>query len=189
MMMLILGLLAFLGLHSIRMLAPGWRAARIASWGEGGYRLIFSVLSILAFVLLVWGYGQAKAHPILLWLPPMGLRHATALLTLPAFVLLVAAYVPANHLKARLGHPMLLAVKLWAFAHLLANGWLHAVLLFGAFLVWAALDFRSARRRPAMPALTPRASMTLLAVVLGLVAWVVFALHLHVRLIGVAPFG
>ena len=146
--------------------------------------------AVASFVLLVWGYGEARQAPVLVWLPPPGLRHAAALLTLPAFVLLVAAYVPRNHLKARLGHPMLLAVKLWAAAHLLVNGWLHGMLLFGAFLVWAVLTFRSARRR-AMPASPPPTSAlaTLVSVLLGVAGWAGFALYLHLQWIGVAPFG
>ncbi len=192
MIYLILGLLAFLGLHSLRMLVPDWRAGLIRRWGERSWKLGFSVLAIAAFVLLLWGYGQARADSVLIWLPPSGLRHVAALLTLPAFVLLVAAYLPANHFKARLGHPMLLAVKLWALAHLLANGWLHAMLLFGGFLLWAVLDFRDARRRDRRAGsvvVAGRASVTVSAVVLGVAAWAGFAFHLHARWIGVAPFG
>lgn len=190
MLLLVLGLLSFLGLHSVRVFAPDWRSAQIAAWGEGRWKLIYSVLSIITFALLIWGYGAAKQSPVLVWAPPPGLRHAAALLTLPAFILLIAAYVPRNHLKARLGHPMLLAIKLWAFAHLLVNGWLHAMLLFGAFLVWAIIDFRSARRRTPAPTLAPPNFLaTGLTLILGVLAWVAFALYAHVRLIGVAPFG
>jgi NnrU protein len=190
MLYLLLGLLGFLGLHSVRVFAPSWREAKIAAWGLGRWKLIYSVLSLLTFVLLIWGYGAAKQTPMLIWAPPPGLRHAAALLTLPAFILLIAAYFPGNHLKAKLGHPMILAVKLWAFAHLLVNGWLHAMLLFGAFLIWAIIDFRSARRRPPGPALPPPNAMaTVLTVVIGIAAWLGFALYAHVRLMGVAPFG
>jgi len=190
MIYLLLGLAAFFALHSLRVVAPGWRAQRIAAWGEGTWKVVYSLLSIAAFVLLVWGYVQAGRSPVLVWVPPPGLRHAVALLTLPAFILLLAAYVPRNHLRAKLGHPMLLGTKLWAAAHLLANGWLHAMLLFGAFLVWAALTFRSARRRPALPSPGPPSKLaTLATVVLGVLAWAAFALYLHARLIGVAPFG
>lgn len=186
----LLGLIAFFGLHSLRVVAPDWRARRIAAWGVGTWKGVYSLLSIAAFALLVWGYIRAGQSPVLVWVPPLGMRHAVALLTLPAFILLVAAYVPRNHLKARLGHPMLLATKLWAASHLLANGWLHAMLLFGAFLVWAAFTFRSARRRPA-PSLPASASLaaTLVTLLLGIAAWAGFAFHLHLLLIGVAPFG
>lgn len=190
MIYLLLGLVAFFALHSLRVVAPGWRAQRIAAWGEGTWKVVYSLLSIAAFVLLVWGYVQAGRSPVLVWVPPPGLRHAVALLTLPAFILLLAAYVPRNHLRASLGHPMLLGTKLWAAAHLLANGWLHAMLLFGAFLVWAAFTFRSARKRPAVQSSGPPSKLaTLATVVLGVLAWAAFALYLHARLIGVAPFG
>lgn len=187
---LLLGLVAFFGLHSLRVLAPDWRAQRIAAWGAGTWKGVYSLLSIATFTLLVWGYIRAGQSPVLIWVPPLGMRHAVALLTLPAFVLLLAAYVPRNHIKARLGHPMLLAIKLWAAAHLLANGWLHAMLLFGAFLVWAAITFRDARRRPSVPAAgPPSAAATVATLVLGVGAWAGFAFHLHLLLFGVAPFG
>jgi len=189
MVYLLIGLVGFLAIHSIRIFAPGWREQRVAGMGEGAWKGLYSLLSIAFFVLLVWGYGQARLSPTLVWVPPVGLRHAGSLLTLVAFVLLVAAYVPRNHIKARLGHPMLLATKLWAFAHLLMNGWLHGMLVFGAFLLWAVLAFRSARRRPAARAAQPGWLGTLAAVVVGVALWVVFAVHLHRWLIGVAPFG
>lgn len=189
MIWLILGLLLFLGVHSLRALAPGWREARIAAIGAGPWKLAYSAVSIAGFVLLLWGYGQARAAPVLLWAPPAGLRHAVALLTLPAFVLLVAAYVPRNHIKARLGHPMLLAVMLWAVAHLLVSGWLHAVVLFGAFLAWAVVAFGAARRREPASRSGGTWAGTLLALVVGTAAWAGFALYLHARWIGVAPFG
>lgn len=190
MIWLMLGLLLFLGMHSVRALAPGWREARIAAMGAGSWKTMYGVLSIVGFLLLVWGYGQARAEaPVLLWMPPPGLRYAAAALTLPAFVLLAATYVPRNHFKAGLGHPMLLAVKLWALAHLLVSGWLHAVILFGAFLVWAVVAFRAAQRRE--PALRTGGTWTgtLLALAIGVAAWAAFAFYLHARWIGVAPFG
>lgn len=192
MIYLVLGLALFLGLHSVRIVAPNWREERIAAWGEGAWKSLFSLLSIAAFALVIWGYGQARAHsPILLWTAPAGLRHAVALLTLPAFVLLVAAYVPHNHIKARLGHPMILGVKLWALAHLLVNGWLHAVLLFGGFLLWSIFSFRAARRRDPVwrGGTDARLPYTVLTVVIGVLAWAGFAFYLHARWIGVAPFG
>lgn len=184
---LLIGLLGFLGLHSLRIVAPGWRQARIAAMGEGPWKGLYSLLSIAFFALLVWGYGQARQAPVLLWQPPMALRHVGYLLVLLAFVLLVATYVPRNHLKARLQHPMLLATKSWALGHLLMSGWLHSVLVFGAFLAWAVFDFTSAKRRQAPVSQAPRVGMTVLAVVLGVVAYAVFAMHLHAWLIGVQP--
>ena len=147
MAMLILGLLLFLGVHSVRVFADGWRTRQIERLGPMGWKALYSVLSLAGFVLLVWGFGLARHHPVVVWVPPMALRHLNALFTLIAFVLLAAAYVPGNAIKARLGHPMLAAVKLWAFGHLLAAGMLHDVLLFGAFLLWAVVDFTVSRRR------------------------------------------
>lgn len=192
MIYLVLGLAIFLALHSVRIVASDWREERIAAWGEGTWKGLVSMLSIASFALLVWGYGQARAHaPILLWTAPAGLRHAVALLTLPAFVLLVAAYVPHNHIKARLGHPMVLGVTLWALAHLLINGWLHAMLLFSGFLLWSIFSFRAARRRDPVwhGGADARLPYTLVTVAIGLLAWVGFAFYLHLRWIGVAPFG
>jgi uncharacterized membrane protein len=189
---LIAGLFVFLGAHSVRIFAEDWRSARMASLGAGAWKGLYSLVSLAGFVLLVWGYGQARAAPLELWSPPIWTRHAAALLTLPAFVLLVAAYVPGNHLKAAMGHPMVLGVKLWALAHLLSNGRLADVLLFGGFLVWAVLDFRAARRRDRLAGVTrPPASgvRTALTIVAGVAAWVLFALVLHGPLIGVRPFG
>ena len=134
---LIAGLVIFLGMHFIHILAPSWRAAQVTRLGEKKWKGIFSLASLIGFGLLVWGYSQARLDPIMLWLPPSGLRYLSALLMLPAFILLVAAYVPGNRIKAMIGHPMTASVKLWAFAHLIVNGNLADVLLFGTFLVWA----------------------------------------------------
>jgi len=192
MTLLLLGLALFLGVHSTRIVAEGWRTATIARVGEKPWKGIYSLLSIAGFVLLVIGYGAARQSPVVLFAPPMWTRHLAALLTIPAFVLLVAAYVPGNAIKRAIGHPMIAGVKVWALAHLLSNGTLADVLLFGTFLAWAVLGFIAARRRdraagtsyPAGPG-----SRTAIAVVAGLVAWAVFAFALHRPLIGVAPFG
>jgi uncharacterized membrane protein len=193
MTILLLGLLLFLGVHSVRALAPNLRDAGIARLGLGPWKGLYSLLSIVGFVLIVIGYGEAREDPLLLWAPPLWLRHLAALFTLPAFILLVAAYVPNNHLKARLGHPMLLAVKLWALGHLLAVGWLHAVVLLAAFLAWAVIAFAAARRRDRADAAAvtraPSVPMSALCVIVGAAAWGLVVFHLHARLIGVAPFG
>ncbi len=190
---LVLGLVLFLGLHSTRILADGWRAATIGRFGEKPYKLLFSVLSIVGFALLVWGYGLARQSPVLLWnQPPVWTRHIASLLTMAAFVLLAAAYVPGNLVKAKLRHPMILGVKVWAFAHLISNNTLADVLLFGSFLVWAVLDFRSARKRDRSSATVPvtgSISRTAITVVVGLLAWAVFAMWAHRVLIGVSPLG
>jgi uncharacterized membrane protein len=189
---LVLGLVLFLGIHSTRIFADGWRTAKMQSFGEREYKLLYSLLSIGGFVLIVWGYGLARQNPVVLWNPPpVGLRHAVSLLTLVAFILVVAAYVPGNHIKAKLRHPMIIGVKVWAFSHLIVNNTLADVLLFGSFLLWAILDYRSSRKRDRTLAtvLDGSTSRTVMTVVIGVVAWAAFAFWLHRVLIGVSPLG
>ena len=192
MTILILGLLIFLGAHSVRIFADGWRTRQLARLGEGKWKGLYSVVSAVGLVLIVWGYGLARAEPTVLWMPPLWTRHVAALLTVPAFILIVAAYVPGNRIKAGLGHPMVAGVKVWAFAHLLANGTLAGVILFGAFLAWAMADFASARRRDRRAGTVYPAGTIVrdaVAVIVGLIAWAAFAFYLHGWLIGVRPFG
>lgn len=190
---LVLGLVLFLGLHSTRIFAEGWRTRTMESFGEKEYKLLYSVLSIAGFALLVWGYGLARQNPVILWnQPPVWTRHLASLLTLAAFVLLVAAYVPGNAIKAKLRHPMILGVKVWALAHLVSNNTLADLVLFGSFLLWAVLDYRAARRRERTLATVITQgplSRTILTVVVGMVAWAVFAMWAHRVLIGVSPLG
>ena len=192
MVWLVVGLLLFLGAHSVRIVADGWRSATIARLGEGAWKGLYTLVSIAGFVLIVWGFGQARMTTPQLWAPPIGMRHLASLLTLLAFVLLAAAYVPRNHLKARLHHPMVLAEKTWALAHLLSNGSLADVLLFGSFLLWAVLDFRAARQRDRASGTVYAAGTatgTIITVVVGLVGWALFAFWLHGLLIGIRPLG
>ena len=189
---LIAGLLIFLGLHSMRVVADGWRARMVQRWGEMQWKGAYALLSLGGLMLLGHGYGLARLDPLVLWTPPVGMRHATSLLVLAAFILLVATYVPRNSIKARLHHPMLLAAALWAFGHLLANGTLVDVLLFGSFLVWAVVTFASSQRRDrAQSVVYPPGALlpTIATVVIGIVAWAVFALWLHGWFFGVRPFG
>jgi uncharacterized membrane protein len=186
---LALGLFLFLGIHSVRIVADDWRGARIAAMGERGWKGVYTVVSLIGFALLVWGYGQARQQPVVLWTPPVWTRHVAGLLMLVSLVMLVAAYVPRNAIKAKLQHPMVLSVKVWALAHLLANGTLADLLLFGAFLVWAVFDFRSARRRPGPAPRPASAGATIATVAIGAVVWAVFAFGAHAWLFGVAPFG
>jgi uncharacterized membrane protein len=189
---LILGLVLFLGVHSVRVFAEGWRTQLRGRLGEQAYKGLYSVLSVLGFGLIIWGFGQARLQQVQLWVPPVGMRHAAALLTLVAFVLLAAAYVPGNAIKAKLHHPMVLGVKVWALAHLLANGGLAQVVLFGSFLVWAVLDFRSSRQRDrAGQVVYPsgRALPTAVTVAVGVLLWTGFAFWAHGAWIGVRPFG
>jgi uncharacterized membrane protein len=189
---LILGLVIFLGAHSVRIFGEGWRTATRQRIGENAFKGLYSLASLAGFVLLVWGFGQARQQPVLLWTPMVWTRHLAALLMLVSFVLLAAAYVPGNGIKARLHHPMVLGVKTWALAHLLANVTLADTVLFGSFLVWAVLNFRAARARDrtAGTVYAPgSAAMTGVTVVAGVIAWAVFAFWAHGVLIGVRPFG
>ncbi len=192
MVYLIAGLVLFLGVHSVRIVADGWRTQTLVRVGEGAYKAAYSLLSLLGFALIIYGFGVARETPVLLWTPPVGMRHAASLFTLVAFVLLAAAYVPRNAIKARVHHPMVLGVKAWALAHLLANGNLAHVLLFGAFLVWGVLDFIASRRRDRATGAQYAAgtwAATAITVVAGSLAWLAFALYLHGWLIGIRPFG
>jgi uncharacterized membrane protein len=186
MTLLILGLVLFLGVHSIAIIAPQARDRWSAAMGQNAWRGLYSVLSLAGFVLLVIGYGQARLVPEPLYFPPPWLRHVAFLLMLPVFPLLLAVFLPGR-IKAKLKHPMLAAVKIWAFAHLLANGMLADVVLFGAFLAWAIADRISFKRRAAKPpAPLPAAAMRndVLAIVLGLAAYVATFLWLHRIVIG-----
>lgn len=192
MLELILGLVIFLGVHSLRIVAEGWRSAQIARMGPQRWKLVYTLLSLLGFGLIVWGFGLARQSPVALWAVPKGMNHLAALLTLLAFVLLAAAYVPGNAIKAKLRHPMILSVKVWALAHLVANNTLAELLLFGGFLVWAVLCFRAARQRDrAQPpaALPSSAAGTALTVLIGAAAWAGFAFWAHAAWIGVRPMG
>ncbi|MCP1676913.1 putative membrane protein [Natronocella acetinitrilica] len=188
MLVMILGLVIFLGAHSVRIVADDWRGAQIARFGEGGWKAIYAAVSILGLIIAIYGYGMTRIDAVFVWFPPRGLYHLTALLMIPAFILLAAAYVPRNHIKAKLGHPMVLAVKVWALSHLLVNGRLGDIIFFGAFLVWAVLLFRVSRRRPA-PDVAPTAVGTVTTVVVGLVAYLVFAFYLHRIVAGVSVMG
>lgn len=190
--LLIIGLLLFLGVHSLRIFADDWRSQTLSRLDKNLFKGIYAVLSIIGFALLFAGYDHARQKGVMLWNPPTFTRHLAALLTLVAFVLLAAAYVPGNQIKAKLHHPMVLGVKVWALTHLLANGSLADTVLFGSFLLWSVVLFAASRRRDrreqvVYPAGT--ASMTVITVIAGAVAWAVFAFWLHRVLIGVSPFG
>jgi uncharacterized membrane protein len=192
MLWLILGLVLFLGAHSVRVFAEDWRTKTRAQMGENAFKGVYSLVSVLGFGLIIWGFGQARLHPVMVWVPPVGMRHLASLLTLLAFVSLAAAYVPGNAIKAKLHHPMVLGVKTWALAHLLANGLLAHMVLFGAFLLWAVLDFRAARQRDRVGQVVyapGRAGPTVVTVLLGAALWAGFAFWAHGAWIGVRPFG
>jgi uncharacterized membrane protein len=192
MALLILGLILFLGIHSTRIFADGWRTAMVGKMGALQWKGICTLISIIGFVVLIYGYKLARQETMVLWTSPGWMKHVTALLTIFAFILFVSAYVPHNSFKARLHHPQVLGVKVWALAHLLATGIAAGVVLFGGFLIWAVLSFRAARQRDrAAGTVYPpgNAVGTSIAIAVGLVAWSVFALLLHGPLIGVRPLG
>jgi len=192
MSVLVLGLVAFLGVHSVRIFAEPWRTRQIARMGEKRWKSLYSVASAVGLVLIVWGYGIARREPVVLWVRPVWAPHLAALLTLVAFILFPAAHIPGNHFKAWVKHPMVVGVGLWALAHLVANGTLNAVVLFGAFLVWAVVDFAAARRRDlVLGVVYPDGALDkdLMAVAGGVVFWAVFVFLLHGWLIGVRPLG
>lgn len=188
---LLIGLLLFLGIHSWQSLAPQLRQNALERFGTWPYKGMYASLSGLGFYLLVQGYGQARAEAIAIWTPPAGMQHGTLLLMWLAMVLLVASYVPHNTLKAKVRHPMTLSVKVWALAHLLANGNLADLLLFGGFLLWSVVVFRAARQRDRMheiDVVPTRKSRTLLTLLIGTGLWGAFVFgELHLWLIGVSP--
>ena len=188
MFLLCLGLVVFLGVHSIRLQSDRWRDLWIARAGEKGFKLQYSLVSAVGLILTMIGFGMAREAPLVLWTPWVGMRFLAALLTLMAFVLLAAAYVPGNAIKAKLHHPMILAVKVWALSHLLVNGSAVHMVLFGAFLVWSVLCFRVARQRDLRLQISyqaGKARATSLTVALGALAWSLFAFWGHGWLIGI----
>lgn len=193
MVLLLVGLVIFLGVHSLSILANSWRAEFIESRGENTFKGLYSLVSLVGLGLVIVGYGQTRLDPVYLWHPPAVMALIASLLMLVSFVLLAAAYVPGNRIKHAVGHPMVLGVKVWAFAHLLANGRLGDVILFAAFLIWAVVSFVSSRKRDRLSgtvaALSPSIAKDAITVVVGVLAWLIFAMALHVRLIGVSPFG
>ena len=191
MTLLILGLIVFLAVHSIRMVAPSWRELQLQRRGMLAWKALYTVVSLIGLALIIYGYGQARLAPVVLWTPPLWTRHAAALLMLLSFICVAATYIPGSWIKSRIGHPMLAGVKLWALAHLLTNGTLADVVLFGSFLLWSILQFRISRRRDrASGKIYAHLSLTrdVLVVVVGIAATGVFAMFLHRLLIGVRPF-
>lgn len=190
MVRLLAGMAIFLGVHSISIFAHGWRERMVAAIGAGPWKGLYSIVSLLGFLLLVGGYAAARLEPVVLYVPPAGLRHVAALVMLPVFPLLLATYLPGR-IRAAAKHPMLVAVKAWALAHLLANGMLADLVLFGGFLAWAVVDRISLQRRPArpLPAAPAWRANDAIAIVGGLAIYGAFVAFLHQRWFGVDPFG
>jgi uncharacterized membrane protein len=187
---LLLGLLVFLGTHSIRIASPGWRDAQIGRYGDRNWRGAYSILSLLGLILIVLGFREARWTTPLLWAPPAWAPYATAVLLLAAFILNAASGVPGNRIRRLVRHPMLTGIALWDVGHLLANGRLADLLLFGSFLLWAVIDFASCLNRDRLTGAVPAAGTLradAICVLAGLVIWGVFLLFLHRWLFGVSP--
>ncbi|MFK0162317.1 NnrU family protein [Rhizobium sp. NPDC090279] len=190
MALLILGIVLFLGLHLIRVVAPGLRASLIASLGDSGWKIAYSIASIVALIVLIYGFGQARdMTPI--WSPPFWMSHITILLMLFAMICLTASLLPAGHIAVRTKHPMVLSVKIWALAHLLSNGDGAAMLLFAAFLAWGVILRISLKRRERAGEITLRPFVSgkydLYAIIIGIVVWALIIWKLHAWIIGVSP--
>jgi len=189
MILLVVGLVAFLGIHSISIVAPTFRDGMAARLGALPWRGLYSLISIAGFALLIAGYGAARHTPVVLYHPPFWTHYAAAVLMLPVFPLLLATYFPGR-IKATLRHPMLVGTMLWALAHLISNGTLADGVLFGGFLLWAAADrisFRHRAVRPLQGAPTARRN-DVVVVLAGLAIYAIFMLWLHQTLMGVKPF-
>jgi uncharacterized membrane protein len=189
MLVLILGLLLFFGAHSVAIVAPYWRDRMVLLMGAPQWKGMYAMISLAGFLAIIWGYGLARHSPVSLYVPPAWLRYGTFVLMLPVFPLALAAYLPGK-IKTTTRHPLLAAIKLWATAHLLSNGTLPAVLLFGSFLAWAIADriaLKKRRNQPPIEALAAASRNDAIALVGGVALYVLFVWRLHVWLIGVQP--
>lgn len=192
MTLLVAGLILFVVVHSLRIFADDWRSQMVARLGPMAWKGLISVASLVGIIMMSKGYAAARVAPVVLWQLPVWLSHLVSLLTLAAFILFVAAYIPKNKIKSQLGHPMVISVKIWAFSHLLANGSLADLVLFGGLLAWAVMSFRAARQRDRRDGVVrPAGAMgpTLSAVAVGGAIWAWFAFYGHAWLIGVQPFA
>lgn len=188
MLVLILGLVIFFGVHSVRLLAPGWRAQQM-TLNEGRWKGLYSVASLAGLVLMVWGWILYRPSAAQVYLPPGWGRHVTMLLVWLGLIAVVSAYQPVGRIKASLQNPFLVGIALWAAGHLLANGDLAAVLLFGSFLVYSIIDIVAitARRPPKAVFVSYRGDI--IAVAAGTVVYLLLILWLHGILFGVSPLG
>lgn len=193
MAVLVVGIILFLGLHLLRVFAPGFRQSMVDRMGASTWRGVYSVLSILTLILLIYGFSIARYQTTVLYSPPVWVAHITITLMLIALICLAASLLPAGHIATKTKHPMVLSVKIWAFAHLLANGDSASVLLFGAFLAWGVVLRISLKRRQRAGALVLRPFVSsrndLYAVILGFIAWGAILWRLHEWLIGVSPLA
>jgi uncharacterized membrane protein len=193
MFLLILSIILFLGVHMVRVVAPAWRLSMIEKLGVNGWRGLYTVLSIATLVFLIYAFGQSRYDTPILYTPPVFMSHITLTLMLIAMILLAASLLPAGKIVVWVKHPMVTSVKVWAFAHLLSNGGLNDVILFGAFLAWAVVVRISLKRRQRAGETVLRSFVSVkwdgAAVVLGVVLYVAILMYLHEALIGVSPLA
>jgi uncharacterized membrane protein len=192
MTILVLGLLIFLGLHSTRIVSESGRERAIARIGKGPWKGVYSLVSVIGFVLIVWGFARARYNAPPLWTPPAGARHITMLLMLIALILFAGFLFKRSHIAVVTNHPMLWAVLLWSAGHLFANGSAADLVLFGAFFVWSAADLLSSYardRRNGTVYPEPQLGATAGAIVIGLVVYGLLIGGLHLWLFGVSPLG
>jgi uncharacterized membrane protein len=193
MLLLVAGIVLFLGVHLIRVVAPGFRQSMIDRLGQNAWRGVYSLASIATLVLLIYGFGAARRETTVLYVPPLWMAHITILLMLIALICLAASLLPAGTIAVKTRHPMVLSVKIWAFAHLLANGDSASVLLFGAFLAWGVVLRIALKRRERAGELTLRPFVSgkydIQAIVIGFAAWVLIIWKLHEWIIGVSPLA
>ncbi len=189
MTLLIIGLVLFIGVHSVSIFAESFRD-RLVAKSEAAWKGFYSLAALAGIALIVLGYADARLDPMVLYTTPVWMKHVASLLLVPVFILFLAPYLPGR-ISAAAKHPQLVAIKLWALSHLLVNGTLADVILFGTFLAWAVADRISLKRRTprALPGLPASGMNDAILVVVGLVAYGAFAMWLHVMLIGVPPFG
>ncbi len=188
MILLIAGLIVFLGAHSISIFARGWRNDMLSKLGEGGWKGLYALVSVVGFALIIYGYGNARLDPAVIYTPPTWIKHLAMLLLLPVFPLFLATYLDCK-IKAVAKHPTLVATKIWALAHLLVNGTLADILLFGGFLAWAVADRISVKRRTdvVLPVAPVSWRNDIIALVGGVIIYGLFVKWGHVWLIGVSP--
>ena len=200
--MMILGLAIFIGMHSLNTISPNTRLKLIDQLGINGFKAVYSLISLAGFVCIVTGYPDALARMDWGWSPPTFTKHITLLLMLFVCILLVSTYIPNNHIKGKLKHPMILSVKVWALAHLIANGQGANVVLFASFLIWSVLNFRAARKRDKKALIEATSSSsseitataphysgarTLICIATGIALWIIMIGGLHYTLFGVYP--
>jgi uncharacterized membrane protein len=193
MLFLVVCLALFLLTHLLKVFAPQFRARMIAKIGEGPFKGLYSLVSLVTLGLVIYAFGQARQETGMLWYPPVWMSHIAVTLMLPAMICLIASLIPAGHIATKTKHPLILSVKIWALAHLLANGETSSILLFASFLAWGVVMRISLKRRERAGEKVIRPFVSgrydLVAIVGGIVLWGAFILKLHEWLIGVQPIA